>query len=332
MIVWGGVARGGNPHQVGDGAAYDPSSDLWERLPPAPTGLVGGGGDASAWTGTEAVFWVGNSPDGPVGGAVYDPSSGDWRKVAAGPLGIREGYVSVWTGARLLIFGGAAGDQLATPIGAALDPATGVWRLTKSVNELTGFVPSGAVWDGTEAFLLGNQSQCPQLGSACQKYRPMFVSYAPKTNTTEQISLKDAPLSSDALKTLVPAAWTGSRVLFTDLSDTAAPVVTYDPATKAWDKGPPAPCASNPDVAGQTAWIGSQLVAPCGKSRLQLYDPASRTWTVLKSGPSPLNSRTSSAIAWTGSKLIVWSGVSSGTDNPTPNTGTMIDLSGFASG
>ena len=123
MIVWGGVHRSaGGGRQEGDGAAYDPSANSWEKLAPAPGGLKGGGGQAAAWTGSQAAFWFGNSPDGPVGTAVYDPAAGSWRRLPAGPLGIREGYVSVWTSARMLVMGGVAGDQLATPIGAGLLP------------------------------------------------------------------------------------------------------------------------------------------------------------------------------------------------------------------
>jgi hypothetical protein len=333
MIVWGGVHRSaGGGEQLADGAAYDPSTDSWEKLAPAPAGLKGGGGQAAAWTGSEAAFWVGNSPDGPVGTAVYDPVAGSWHRLPAGPLGVREGYVSVWTGSRLLIMGGAAGDQLATPIGAGLFPAAGTWRLLGGLNALTGFVPSGAVWSGKEAFLYGSTSQCPQLGSGCQDYTPTFVSYAPASDTAKPISLKGIPVPKKQLTTLAPVAWTGSAVLFNDLTSTATAVVTYTPATRTWAAGPPAPCAAAPNSVGQVAWAGSVLVEPCGKNQLQLYDPSRGTWTLITAGPSPLNSMTSSSIVWTGSKLIVWSGGTSSTANATPNRGVEIDLSAYAHG
>src|SRR5262249_22397952 len=85
MLVWGGVhhsASGGQ--QESDGAAYDPATDSWEKLAPAPAGMQGGGGRASAWDGSEASFWVGNSPDGPVGTATYDPVAGSWHRLPPG--------------------------------------------------------------------------------------------------------------------------------------------------------------------------------------------------------------------------------------------------------
>jgi hypothetical protein len=328
MIVWGGVNRSsGGGRQEADGAAYDPSTNSWEKLAPAPAGLKGGGGEAAAWTGSKAAFWVGNSPDGPVGAAVYDPAVGSWHRLAAGPLGVREGYVSVWTGKRMLVMGGVSGDQLATPIGAGLFPAAGTWRMLGGLNALTGFVPSGAVRGGKEVFLYGNTSQCPQLGSACRDYTPTFVSYTPGTDSAQPISLKGIPVPQKQLKALVPTAWTGSAVLFTDLTNAAAAVVTYTPATGEWSVGPPAACPTS--AFGQVAWAGSILAAPCGRNQLQLYDPGVRTWTVIPAGKSPLNSMTSSSIVWTGKELIVWSGVSSSVGNPTPNTGVAIDLSAY---
>jgi hypothetical protein len=121
-------------------------------------------------------------------------------------------------------------------------------------------------------------------------------------------------------------------VLFTDLADPAAAVVTYDPGSGTWQVGPAAPCAASSGTSGQVAWAGPVLVVPCGRTRLQLYDPASQTWRVLSAGPSSLNSRTSSAIVWTGTQLIAWSGASSSTSNPAPKSGATIDLSGVAGG
>ena len=334
MIVWGGVTRGaGSAEQTGDGASYDPATNSWRKLAPAPAGMQGGGGQASAWTGSEAVFWVGNSPDGPVGGAVYDPSADSWRKLPAGPLGVREGYVSVWTGRRLLVMGGVAGDQLATPIGAGLDPKTGAWRPLGGINKLTGFVPTGAVWSGSEAFLFGNTSQCPQLGSGCQKYTPTFVSYSPSTDTAHRISLKGVPVDQQRLRDLVPTAWAGGTdVAFTTALDPRAGPVLYDPVSKTWRLGPRAPCEPAGPAYSQVAWVDSVLVAPCGRGRLALYFATSDAWRTLAAGRSPLNSSSSSAIAWTGTQLIVWSGTSRAAGNPTPRSGAMIDLSGMIPG
>jgi hypothetical protein len=331
MIIWGGVHHSsGGGQQESDGAAYDPSSDSWEKLAPAPAGMLGGGGKASVWDGSEATFWVGNSPDGPVGTAAYDPVAGSWHRLPAGPLGVREGYVSVWTGKQLLIMGGVGGDQLATPIAAALTPGVGTWRLLKRLNALTGFLPYGAVWDGKHAFLYGVTSQCPELGSGCQKYTPTFLSYTPATDSVQPISLHGMPVQQKDMTSMVPVAWTGSGVLFANQSKVSAPIVTYTPVSDAWSQSPPAPCVADPTSVGQVAWAGSILAVPCGKDQLQLYDPRTRAWTVLSdAGRSPLNWLVFSSMVWTGKQLIVWSGDTGGT---TPKVGASIDLSAYEHG
>jgi hypothetical protein len=323
MIVWGGVSGGA---QVADGAAYDPAADSWRVLAPAPPGVLGGGGSAAAWTGHVAVFWAGNSPDGPAAGAVYDPAADSWRALPAGPLGVREGYVSVWTGHRLLIMGGAAGDQFASPVAAAVDPATGSWRRLRALNKLTGLMPSGAVWDGMQVFVFGRLSLCPEEGSSCQKSRPIFLSYTPSTDTVREIGLKDVPVGQDQLGRLVPSAWTGTELAFTTALDPSAGPVFYDPGSKTWRVGPRAPCEPVGPAYSQTAWVDSVLVAPCGRGRLALYFATSDAWRTLGAGPSPLNSRSSSAIAWTGTQLIVWSGTLKRSGNPAPRSGAIIDL------
>jgi hypothetical protein len=331
MIVWGGVTRTSTGGQMdSDGAAYDPVANSWKTIAPAPAGLAGGGGQAAAWTGKDAVFWVGNSPDGPAGGAVYDPATDSWRSLPAGPLGVREGYVSVWTGTRLLIMGGVAGDQLATPIGASVDPATGSWKPLKALDALTGFLPSGAVWDGTNVFVMGNQSQCPEQGSSCQTYRPRFVSYTPAGDTIRQISLTGVPVDKDTLGTLVPTAWTPDhRVLFTSGGDAGGAPVQYDPATNTWSTGPAPKCAPADPMFGQTAWIGDSLIAPCGRQALQVFFVTGH-WMPFVTGPSPMNSRVGSVVVWTGKDLIAWSGSSKRSGEVTVPTGSVIDLSEVA--
>ena len=122
------------------------------------------------------------------------------------------------------------------------------------------------MWDGKEAFLYGSTSQCPQLGSGCSDYTPTFVSYSPGDRHGAADQPERHPRSQKQLKDMVPTAWTGSAVLFTDMSDAAAAVVTYTPATGVWSAGPPAPCAATPNAFGQVAWAGSILVAPCGRN------------------------------------------------------------------
>jgi hypothetical protein len=320
MIVWGGVTRGGAyPYGAprSDGATYTPATRKWHKIANSPSGVLGDGGPAAAWTGSRMVVWAGNSPDGPAGGAVYDPRSNTWRRLPKGPLGPREGYASVWTGRELLIFGGHTGD-VATPTAAAVNPATGSWRRLKALDAVSGLATAnGAVWDGREAIVSGN------LYRHAHFVRPILFAFNPKTNKLREIDLSGAPLTAQQRTQLTPGGWTGTEVVFwTGASSSSTPVVRYNPATGQWKKASAAPCKPY----GQTAWISDRLVAACETSKLEIYTPRSDSWSTIKPGPSPFNSRESSESVWAGTDLIVWSGIVNKPGNPTPADGASIAL------
>ncbi len=319
MIVWGGYTRGPRGGFVvnRDGAAYDTTTDTWRRIANAPAGVRGGGGSAAAWTGELAIFWAGNSPDGPARGAVYDPAADAWRKLPGGPLGPREGYVSAWTGDELVIIGGTQGDGFASPVAAAVTPG-GHWRALPALDAFEALIPSGAVWDGERIIVTGLWFHCPELGSTCTDAEWVALAYDPATDTVETL---DPPVSV-ALRAV---GWTGSEAAFV-ASGTRSRILLYDPATDAWRSGGRGPCVLA--RGGQHAWLGDRLVQACDGRRLQLYDVGTDAWSVIRAGDSPFNRFGDSSIAWTGRRLIAWSGVAFRRYNPTPNIGTRITLRG----
>jgi hypothetical protein len=318
MIVWGGVTRSRAIEAVSDGAAFDPATGTWREIAASPHGVLGGGGRAAVWTGRRAVFWAGNSPDGPARGAVYNPASDRWRVLPRGPLGNREGYVSVWTGSELLIVGGTLGDGFPAPVAAALDPRARSWRRLPGLDALDAIIPSGAVWSGDRMFLAGARYLCPVPDSVCEDTQQVLVVYDPATDELEEIDLAGAPAASVA-----PIGWTGTEVLFAGAS--RADLVLFDPSNSSWRSASAAPCAVD-GFYRQTAWLGDRYVAPCGRDALQVYDVAADAWDVVEAGRSPMSSRAGSAIVWTDTELVVWSGTVRRPGNPTPNTGMSIAL------
>jgi len=306
MLVWGGTRQG---RERSDGAAYDPVTRTWRRLPDAPAGTEGGYG-AAAWTPEGMVVFAANSPDGPVGTAVYDLQANRWRSLPAGPLGIRESYASVWTGTELLVVGGNSGDALAKPTGALLDPRTGAWRVPRTLAALPGLMPSGAVWTGTRALVAG----------LLRNRTPVLLSFDPRTNALRRTALPEAGLAL--------VGWTGSRALFTRSTTPTAPpaLLLYDPAAGTWAHAAAAPCAPPASGYSQSVWAGGRFVAACGTNRLQVYRPRTNRWRILAAGPSPLNRLSWGANVWTGTTLISWSGTVKKPFNPMPAVGASIVL------
>src|SRR5438105_3445942 len=101
MLVWGQGVREG----------FDPVTDRWRRIAPLPEPR---GGARAVWDGHEVlvVGGAGTSRGGRPApfatvGFAYDPATNRWRRLAPMPSG-REAAAVVWTGKRLLVWGGQA--------------------------------------------------------------------------------------------------------------------------------------------------------------------------------------------------------------------------------
>jgi hypothetical protein len=131
LLIWGGRTEccNGSTTFMDDGAAYDPDTDTWRKLAPAP---IEARTPFSVWTGRELLVW--GSQDRDVryqDGAAYDPATDTWRRIADGPVEITDG-TAVWTGTEMIVFGAAlhGGNvpESETAIGATYDPRTDTWR------------------------------------------------------------------------------------------------------------------------------------------------------------------------------------------------------------
>lgn len=114
VLVWGGFAvEGLDLIELGNGGAYDPTTNTWRPLPAselAPTSSY----ECTVWTGTEMIVWDGR-------GAAYDPASDSWRAIASDGAPPARGQQAVWTGERMIVWGGGEDS------GGAYDPATDSW-------------------------------------------------------------------------------------------------------------------------------------------------------------------------------------------------------------
>ena len=94
---------------LADAAAYDPAARRWRRLPSLPTGRR----DATAvWDGRDVLvvggFSVTERPPyrrALAGVFAYRPFTNRWRRLRPLPHG-RSGHAAVWTGTRMLVWGG----------------------------------------------------------------------------------------------------------------------------------------------------------------------------------------------------------------------------------
>ena len=277
-------------------AAYNPATNSWRRLSSSPYPVRSiEGGTQVVWDGTEMLtFGVMN--------AAYDPATNTWRALTAPPLAGPS--VVVWTGTRVLMWGGGCCDD-ASAAGAAYDPARDVWRALPAA-PLSGRRTDG-VWTGTEMIIVGGQAHGESFFADAAAYNPTTGSWR-----------KLPPMPSPRFDTTL--AWTGSEVVAVggDRSFGSVPyadALAYNLATNRWRHLPPMEVGRTSHTA---VWTGHHLIVWGGRTRTVtgtnfnapphglVYDPATDVWSALPKAPA--RGRTGAIAVWTGSSLIVWGG------------------------
>lgn len=209
MIVWGGTTNTDFGASLGNGARYDPIARSWLPLPvagaPSPRH-----GHTAIWTGTEMIVWGGDGsrlPPAQDAGARYDPMTDHWAPVAwYASATARNAHTAVWTGERMIIFGGTRGHAVTFPDTPAYDPVADAWSLAAEARAPAARASHTAVWTGTEmivwAGLAGQFSPGYYLAGDGAVYDPRSDSWGPLPTTAAP-----APRRGHT------AVWTGTEML-----------------------------------------------------------------------------------------------------------------------
>jgi hypothetical protein len=286
LIVFGGIAvQGTTPIEFGDGAAYDPAADTWRLLGDAgrPDDLVG---QASAvWTGEEVLVVAHRNTEGDLRVARYDPAADTWTATAQPDVAGRDTIVH-WTGAELVVLGGASGDTRSTPVGLAYSPTDDSWRVLPDPPGTPGI----SAWTGDHlvTWLQGDPAA-----------EPVLASYDPAADTWRSVVV-DGFAADEIPGALV---WTGSELLSWpncyDVCDVAGAAV--DPVSGASRPLAAAPVPTNAELR----LLDGRIAASPTSSAPALYDPATDTWMLL---PVIDPARCCGAVVWSGSELLAWGG------------------------
>ncbi|MDX6487654.1 MAG: hypothetical protein QOK13_269 [Gaiellaceae bacterium] len=173
VLFVGGTDPNGKPWpaRLARAAAYNPSTNRWRRIAPLPESR---NGSTAVWDGREVLVVGGAGParsgrPAPLAtiGFAYNPATNRWRRLAPMPSG-RAGAAVVWTGKRVLIWGGsrtADGGPPAFPArGLAYDPKANRWSSLPQ-SPLQGRLDPAAVWTGTQFVLWGGEKPASPLGT-----------------------------------------------------------------------------------------------------------------------------------------------------------------------
>jgi len=202
MILWGGLDQwGGTP--LNTGARYNPVTDTW-----TPMSTVGAPlarfSHVAVWTGNRMIVWGGEQPGFNYfnTGGIYDPATDTWT----GPTTLtnapspRGNLAAVWTGTRMLIWGGEDPSKFNT--GYFYDPVTDAWTgTTSTVGAPVARSHLSGVWTGQELIAWGGGTGGPHLNTGGR--------YDPVSDAWVDTTVVGAPLG----RASQVAVWTGSQMI-----------------------------------------------------------------------------------------------------------------------
>jgi len=313
MVIWGGTGSA----DFNDGGRYDPVTDTWTAT--STSGAPVARASATAvWTGTKMIVWGGFiAATGSYAntGGVYDPAANTWTATTTtgAPSG-RELHTAVWTGTRMIVWGGRtySSGYIDLGDGKRYDPVANLWTSVSLTGAPTARDSHTAVWTGSRMVVWGgyNTVNGTDLGDGWR--------YDPTADACTTVSAVGAPSARSGHT----AIWTGNAMIVWGGSGISTELQTggrYDPTGDAWTTMTTvdAPSARY----GHTAvWTGTQMIVSGGEGSAGgvgdflfpvtggRYDPAADTWTPTAAGAWAPTARKNHLAFWTGAEMLVSSG------------------------
>jgi hypothetical protein len=314
MIVWGGVNTQSNA--AFPGLRYRPSEDRWIPMSLPPGGFDSRMLHTAVWTGSEMIVWGGVTLfDGYPrnDGAAYNPSNDTWTLLEVDiATGARGRHTAIWTGSKMIIWGGDDNGGNYWADGYAYDPSapSGTkWQPIQAFGQPSARITK-AVWTGTQMLIWGGFNTNGDLDDG--------AAYDPSSDTWETRQSMNLPLSAHSL------VWTGTDVLRVGGLSSASPVngaAMYRSAAGLWDYSVPVfPLGPVSDHTAILAPTGSGYVLVWGGQNNgsfyntgYVYSLATPGWA-WEIGPDLPNSpsaRVGHTAIWTqgaGTRMIIWGG------------------------
>jgi len=254
VILWGGAttcrAPFPSPYPI-IGSRYDPVTDTWT---PFDQNCYSRSFHTAIWTGSKMIIWGGlcepssDSLCQSFGGypryygdaLSYEPVGGVWTSISSSPGGYGTGATAIWTGNRMIVWGGfytfwlgpgpdgTGWDTVGT--GGMYDPASGSWEPIPYDAAVQDRSAHRAVWDGRHMYILGGSSSRHTYDPCCgivntSEGRPSVARFDPVSRSWENLGMFPAYANGDR------ALWTGRWILSLGAESTGG---RLDPTTALW--------------------------------------------------------------------------------------------------
>jgi hypothetical protein len=290
-----------------------PNFNVDGGTPPGADGGTAPDTDGGTPPGTD-----GGTPPGTDGGTLPGYVLQDkWKPGVAAPTA-RSWHVAVWTGSKMIVWGGVETVIGPTNDGAVFDSSTNAWTSISIAGAPSPRFAAAAVWTGSQMIVWGG------TGNSTTPFGDGAL-YNPSTNTWKPMSAVGAP----SARAHHAAVWTGSRMLVLGGCAGAASfpldIKAYDPLTDSWS-AVGATGAPLPRMSFSAIWTGSKVVvwggstAACSFGPAAIfsdptslvgtgasYNPVTGVWSPISQAGAPA-ARELHSGAWVGSRMIIWGG------------------------
>lgn len=320
MIVWSGQTGADNTNT---GGILDFATGVWT---PTSTSNVPGPrkGARAVWTGMYMVVWGGanGATDSSLNtGGVFNPATNTWITMSStGAPSARYGHAMVWSGSKVLVWGGFDGTNYLGD-GAAYDVIEDKWEALPAMGTPpTARADHSAVWANDKMIVFGgygfNGTEFNYLGDGFELDLAAGM-WAP---------VKDGQPSPRSRHTV---EWTGTEMIIwggRDANGLSPSGARYKPGID-WS-------VMTTDGAPElrefhtAVWISPRLVIWGGLNAGggyinsgALYDPSTNTWSSKQIPTAPIGRAYHTAVNANG-KMVIWGGA---TPEGLTNTGGVLD-------
>jgi hypothetical protein len=281
----------------------------------------------AVWTGSEMIIWGGADCAGSGcslnSGGRYNPSTDSWTATSTGANvpSARESHTAVWTGSKMIIWGGYYTDVSTHYLntGGRYSPSTDSWTTTGTgANVPTGREAHTAVWTDSEMIVWGGVDASNNLDTG-GRYNPSTDSWTPTSTGT---NVPSGRVNHTAV-------WTGTEMIVWGgyYYDGSGHYVNtggrYNPSTNSWTStstGANVPTGRSVHTA---VWTGSEMIIWGGGTNTGgRYNPSTDSWTSTSTGANVPTGRSFHTAVWIDFEMIIWGG---GSSNPV-NTGGRYNL------